>query len=290
MDLSQLHYFAAIAKWENMSKAAEELHIPQPSLSMSLKRLEEQLGVPLFDRRRGRLELNAYGRIAIDHVQSIIQEYEHMEKELAETKESKENSIKVGIADWGFPLSAFARFIHAHPEIQVNSMLLSGMHYRDFYDFQCDFVIAPLPSDYKNSVCTVLREEQVFLTCAKGHRLAGKWSVSLAELSGERLLVSGSNSHFGDFIRGMFEEAGVEPKSWEACTAGYLRELLTTADFVALTVPGMLSYMGGEAGLVNIPLNPPVFRKSGMFHGNRRPLDGKKEQFYQFIQDYFLCG
>ena len=50
MELLQLKYFRVIAETENISKAAEQLYIAQPSLSMTLKRLEDELGIPLFDR------------------------------------------------------------------------------------------------------------------------------------------------------------------------------------------------------------------------------------------------
>ena len=53
MELLQLRYFDVIARCENISRAAEELHVSQPSLSGSLLRLEKELGFPLFDRRGG---------------------------------------------------------------------------------------------------------------------------------------------------------------------------------------------------------------------------------------------
>ena len=52
MELSQLRYFIAVAKLGNMSKAAETLFVSQPNLSTSISRLEEEVGVPLFERRR----------------------------------------------------------------------------------------------------------------------------------------------------------------------------------------------------------------------------------------------
>ena len=54
MELSQLRYFIAVAKLGNMSKAAETLFVSQPNLSTSISRLEEEVGVPLFERRGAR--------------------------------------------------------------------------------------------------------------------------------------------------------------------------------------------------------------------------------------------
>ena len=67
MELSQLRYFIAVAKLGNMSKAAETLFVSQPNLSTSISRLEEEVGVPLFERRRGKIALNQNGELLLFH-------------------------------------------------------------------------------------------------------------------------------------------------------------------------------------------------------------------------------
>ena len=62
MELLQLRYFVAAAREENVTRAAQKLHIAQPALSQSIARLEEEMGVRLFDRIGKRIRLNAAGR------------------------------------------------------------------------------------------------------------------------------------------------------------------------------------------------------------------------------------
>ena len=62
MDLQQLEYFRMVARLGNMTKAANELHISQPSLSVSISKLETELGANLFDRVSGRIRLNQIGQ------------------------------------------------------------------------------------------------------------------------------------------------------------------------------------------------------------------------------------
>ena len=62
MELLQFRYFLEAARYENLTRAAEDLHIAQPALSQSIHRLESELGVKLFDRKNHRIYLNEIGR------------------------------------------------------------------------------------------------------------------------------------------------------------------------------------------------------------------------------------
>ena len=74
MTLDQMRYFVTAAQLQNLSKAAEALHISQPSLSRSIARLEEELGTPLFYRQGRRVVLNELGSQFLTSAQSILRE------------------------------------------------------------------------------------------------------------------------------------------------------------------------------------------------------------------------
>lgn len=74
MDLLQLQYFCTIAQYENITKAAKALFVSQPNLSTSLSRLEDDLGVKLFDRRRGKVSLTPSGQIFLDYAERALNE------------------------------------------------------------------------------------------------------------------------------------------------------------------------------------------------------------------------
>ena len=66
MDLTQLQYFQILAREENMSRAAEKLHVAQPAISASLSRLEKELDARLFDRKGRKIVLNSAGKIFLE--------------------------------------------------------------------------------------------------------------------------------------------------------------------------------------------------------------------------------
>lgn len=82
MELLQLKYFQTVARLEHMTKAAEELHIAQPSLSKTIARLEKDLGVPLFDRQGRQITLNPFGKVFLKRVERIFHELSEGEREI----------------------------------------------------------------------------------------------------------------------------------------------------------------------------------------------------------------
>ena len=72
MELLQLKYFLTVARLEHMTRAADELGIAQPPLSQTIARLEEELGVPLFDRLGRNIHLNHFGRAYVQRVKRIF--------------------------------------------------------------------------------------------------------------------------------------------------------------------------------------------------------------------------
>ena len=73
MELLQLRYFCEVVKWGNVTRAAKENYISQPALSKTIRNLEDELGVKLFERVKNRVELNEYGRAFYDKVSRGLQ-------------------------------------------------------------------------------------------------------------------------------------------------------------------------------------------------------------------------
>ncbi|WP_449536607.1 LysR family transcriptional regulator [Ferdinandcohnia sp. Marseille-Q9671] len=97
MDIKQLRYFIAIAEERNITAAAKRLHMSQPPLSMQLKQLEEDLGVPLIERNGKQLELTDKGSILYKRAIQLVNSVEEIKNEVKETGEGKRGTLAVGI-------------------------------------------------------------------------------------------------------------------------------------------------------------------------------------------------
>lgn len=95
MELNQIKQFCVIARTESISKAAEQLYIAQPSLSQTLKRLETELGTPLFERRGKRIVLNGAGKIFLKHCDRIITSLENAVREISDYVGNTKNDINI---------------------------------------------------------------------------------------------------------------------------------------------------------------------------------------------------
>ncbi|MCY9357092.1 LysR family transcriptional regulator [Bacillus spizizenii] len=84
MELNQLEYFKMLAQVQHFTQVAKMLHITQPALSRSIAKLEEELGVPLFERQGRKICLNKYGKMFLKRIQVAITEIEKGKWELLE--------------------------------------------------------------------------------------------------------------------------------------------------------------------------------------------------------------
>lgn len=99
MEIRLLQYFLAVAREENITRAAESLHLTQPTLSRQLTQLEEELGVELFVREKRRIGLTAQGVLFRRRAQEILDLVEKTEKEVAEKEEVVAGNIAIGCGE-----------------------------------------------------------------------------------------------------------------------------------------------------------------------------------------------
>ena len=85
MELLQFRYFLEAARYENLTRAADELHIAQPALSQSIMRLENELGVKLFDRRNHHVYLNDQGKLLRKRLIPLMESIDSLKDELWES-------------------------------------------------------------------------------------------------------------------------------------------------------------------------------------------------------------
>lgn len=189
MEILQLRYFLATAKLEQMTKAAEQLNIAQPSLSKTISRLEEQIGVPLFDRNGRNIRLNAYGQAFLKRVENVFTELEEAERELRDMAGLDRGQITLAVSLTNLLPEMLGAFLEIHPDIQFHQVVepvavMQRMLERGEIDMCLTF--AELEGEHFES--KTLRTEDIYLLVPDDHVFYGRESVSLHELKDENFI------------------------------------------------------------------------------------------------------
>lgn len=121
MTLNQLNYFLATCEHLNITQTAKKLNVSQPSLTVAIKNLEEELGVNLFIREKNRIILTQEGKLFLSRVAPFLKTYDDIRSEMINIG-IKHNKLRIGIppmiGSFMFPL-IFSDFVNQHPDIEL---------------------------------------------------------------------------------------------------------------------------------------------------------------------------
>lgn len=122
MELTQLYYFHAVAQTQNITAAAEKLHIAQPTLSKVIKRLEDDLGVQLFDRKASKLTLNPLGEAYLVYVEMALDALTRGRQCLENMRTGAGAGIRLASTFDGVPNMLVEQFALQHPGLNVTEV------------------------------------------------------------------------------------------------------------------------------------------------------------------------
>lgn len=181
LTLLALTYFQKTAELQHLTHAAEALHISQPSLSHTIKMLEQELGVPLFRRSGRNIVLTKYGEILLSHTNRIMSELKHAQKELEDAKEAQDMTVTISIFAASMIIPAFlTEFKKEHPHIRfeiIQQRDRQEINHHSRVDLYLSSSINPIDTDHS---ITLLKED-ILLAMPDTNPLASHASVNLAD-------------------------------------------------------------------------------------------------------------
>jgi LysR family transcriptional regulator, low CO2-responsive transcriptional regulator len=216
MEIRQLKAFMAIAETRTFTAAAQRVHITQAAISMQIRQLENEVGIPLFIRTPRRVVLTEAGEKLLDRAQLILREHDAAIAEISELAGAEHGRLRVGSssamvsADRLPNILGELKSIHPNVEISVASgtsellvkLILGG-------DIDVGFVSLPVVA--KNIETEVLSHDQLVAIASPSHRLARQKVISAFALSGEKLILGERGGNTRRLIDEFFSEAGLKP-------------------------------------------------------------------------------
>jgi len=188
LDLRLVRYFTVVAEHQHIGRAAAELRIAQPSLSRQIQRLEDQLGVRLFDRNAHGSRLTPAGRIFLAQANDLLGAARQAVTKVRAAATS--GAITIGYAP-GFVITAAVRDLsERHPGAELHTRYLTWEDSRSLAEHRVDVIVAwqPFAFPIEGARVTVLFDDPRVLVVPVSHRLAGRASVTMADFAEEPMV------------------------------------------------------------------------------------------------------
>lgn len=213
MDLLQLKYFQVVARWENVTRAAEELHIAQPSLSKTIVRLEESLGVPLFERVGKRIRINRFGETFLRRVNRIFNELEDGQRELTDLAGFEHRNITVSTSSSRLMPNLFREYLTSNPDVKFRLRYITKQQeiQEQLLNGEIDLSICFFPIAHSEIHCEPLLTEEIFLAVPPTHRLAHRKSIHLNEIANESFISVTTDFELWEITNKFCQQAGFTP-------------------------------------------------------------------------------
>jgi LysR family hydrogen peroxide-inducible transcriptional activator len=215
MDTRQLRYFVATAETGSVSRAAARCGVAQPSLSLALRKLEESLGTPLFDRTpRGMCPTDA-GRALLPRARRILAEIESIESGLTADVEAGAGSLALGAIPTIAPYVVPAALAALRSEMPACRVTLREDYTENLVEAlaagEIDCALASTPLEDDRLDVEVLAQEELLVAVPAGHASATRPFITLADLRGQPAIALDEAHCLGRQIQGFCASRGVSP-------------------------------------------------------------------------------
>ncbi|MFE6805198.1 LysR substrate-binding domain-containing protein [Streptomyces sp. NPDC057696] len=262
MELNSLRQFLVVARLEHLSRAADELHIAQPSLSRTIARLEGELGGPLFDRS-GRLRLNDTGRLFRDHVERALGELDAGRRAVAEATSQGLGAVRLASETFLTLTGPLASYKSAHPAVEIE------LHWSPPEDMarrlraqEVDLCVASQPIHAEGLESVRLFEEAVGVGVPLDHPLAGRASVTIEELANEPFVTAREGHWLRRLLDRLFAAQDLTPKVvCESDEHSAIADLISAGLGIGL-VPAFARRSATRAPAAWIPVDSPDCRRT----------------------------
>jgi LysR family transcriptional regulator, hydrogen peroxide-inducible genes activator len=262
MEIHQLRYFVAVADEGSFSRAAAKVRVAQPSLSQQIRKLEAEVGQPLFDRLPRSVVLTEAGRCLIDYARQILASIGDARRSVDELKDEVSGRLAVGaiptIAPYILP-ELVGKFQKHYPEVSLEIVedVTDGIT-RRVEAGELDVALASTCQQSPTLRRESLGNEPLLALVPEGHPLAKKALVELDDLKSQRFLLLHEMHCLSQQVHHLLESRRLRP---EIALAG--SQLGTIANMVAAEigvsiVPQMMVKHRATSGCVSLPFAPPV--------------------------------
>jgi len=212
--LRQLQVFEKVAHHLSHSRAAEELYLSQPAVSMQIKQLEESINLPLFEQMGKKIFLTEAGRELLHYTKNIAQQLVEMESVFREMKGLKHGKLTLSVVNTAnyFTPQLLAKFCQCYPDININLQVANrDAVLKQLADNSTDLAIMGQPPEGFDLCAESFLDNPLVVIAAPDHPLARLKHVKLARLAEEPFLSREKGSGTRSAMERVFEQHKIHP-------------------------------------------------------------------------------
>jgi LysR family transcriptional regulator, transcription activator of glutamate synthase operon len=293
LELRQLRYFAEVANRQHVTEAAENLNVAQSAVSFQISKLEDELGVRLFERTGRNIRLTSIGHTFLIDIKKALKQIDEAKQKVDEYLDPKAGTIKIGyptsLASYWLP-TVISAFKEKQPNVHFH--LRQGS-----YSYLIDSVkngeinlafLGPVPTRDPEIEPKILFTENISAIVPAKHRLANQKSLMLNELQNDHFVLFPDGYILNKIAVDACKQAGFNPNiASEGEDMDAIKGLVSAGIGVSL-LPESTFYDSTPRFTVKIPIDSPQVRRTvGVITPKNRELAPSEESFYQFVNQFF---
>lgn len=289
MEIRVLRYFLAVVREESITKAAELLHITQPTLSRQIAQMEEEMGVKLFDRGTRKIVLTNEGMLLRRRAEEILELVDKTERELAEQDEMVEGTVSLGCGDLAAVqvMPDLIRSFHErYPAVTFELYTATADHVKERMDrgiTDIGLLLEPINKE-KYDYISLNRHEQWVVVMPTNSPLAELDAVSPKDLRGLPLILPHRLNVQSELARWFGDE-------FEKLNIFFTSNLPSNSSVMAyhglaysIIVKGSISFWNPEK-ITYRPLSPELTATSVVAWRRKQPFGLAAEKFIEYLKE-----
>lgn len=286
--LRQLKVFESVARHLSFSRAAEELHLTQPAVSMQVKQLEEQSGLPLTEMVGKKVFLTAAGDEVARHARRIAQQLREAEEALDAIKGVRGGRLSIGVISTAkyFAPRLLAEFRRDKSGIELNLRVNNRETVvRQLADNEIDLAIMGAPPQEFATIAEPFADHPLVIVAPPDHPLSGQKQIAPSRLDDETFLIREPGSGTRATMERYFADAGIAPRHVMEMVGNETIKQAVMAGLGLAFISAHTVSLECEVGrLVKLPVvGTPVIRRWFVVHRAEKALLPVAETFRAFL-------
>ncbi len=282
MELMQIRYFLETARTKHMTNSAKNLHITQPALTQAIRRLEKDLGVPLFTAKGRNIVLTEYGRYLQKKLEPLMEQLDAVPEQLKMMVALEGETIHMNVlAASSLVMEATIEYKKGHEDINFQ---LQQNSESELYDIAVTTKLFYQGTEENSFACA----EEIYLAVPRNQRYQGRTSVRLEETSEEGFISLLGSREFRYICDRFCQHAGFTPKIiFESDNPSAVKNMIAAN----MGIGFWPEFTWGSIENENVRLlkiEEPVCQRDIIIHYNRNKTDSRNvTDFYEFLTNFF---